>query len=57
MFKMRNVATNKKYILRKMDLEFQNPKFSISCKITFYIIFAIKCKTFKVILEQTKVAV
>ena len=33
---MKNVAADKKYILRKMDLKSQNPKFNISCKIAFY---------------------
>ena len=30
----KNVATDKKCILRNMDLKCQNPKFSILCKIT-----------------------
>ena len=30
----KNVAADKKCILRKMDLKCQNPKFSILCKIT-----------------------
>ena len=37
----KNVATNKKNIMRKMDLKFEKPKFNISCK--------------KNILEQAKV--
>ena len=45
-FFRKQVAKDKKYILGKMDLKFQNPKFSISCKIAFYIFFAIKRKTF-----------
>ena len=28
----KNVATNEKYILRKMDLKFQSPKFNIYAK-------------------------
>ena len=32
-----NVATDKKYIPRKMGQKFQNPKFGISFKIAFYI--------------------
>ena len=35
----KNVATDKKHILRKMSLKFQNSKFSISCKIVLYISF------------------
>lgn len=35
---MKNVAADKKYILRKMDLKSQNPKFNISCKIAFYML-------------------
>ena len=35
-------------ILRKMSLQFQNVKLSISCKIAFYIFFVIKCETFEV---------
>ena len=37
----KNVATDEKYILRKMSLKFQNVKFNISCKRTFYIFFVI----------------
>ena len=33
---MKNVAADKKHILRKMDLKSQNPKFNISCEIAFY---------------------
>ena len=32
----KDVATNKKYILRKMTLKFQNPKFSNSYKMAFW---------------------
>ena len=35
-------------ILRKISLQFQNLKLSISCKIAFYIFFVIKCETFEV---------
>ena len=37
----KNVAANKRYILTKMNLKFQNSKFDILCKISFYIFFAI----------------
>ena len=37
----KNVATVKKYILRKMSLKFQDFKYDISCKIAFYIFFVI----------------
>ena len=37
----KNVAANNRYILKKMNLKFQNSKFDISCKISFYIFFAI----------------
>ena len=30
-----------------MGLKFQNPKFYISCKVSFYIFFAIKCEPFR----------
>ena len=39
-----NVATEKKYILRKVGLKFQNPKISISCKLSFSVFFVIKCE-------------
>ena len=48
MFKMqtelseKNVATDKKHILRKINLKFQNSKSGISCKIAFYILFCYK---------------
>ena len=45
---MKNVAADKKYILRQVRLKFQNPKISISCRIAFYIFFVIKCETFGV---------
>ena len=45
---VKNVPTDKKYDLRKMSLKIENPKFSISCKIAFYIFFVIKCETFGV---------
>ena len=35
----KNVATDKKYILRKMSLKFQNFKFDFSCKIALHILF------------------
>ena len=38
----KNVATYKKYILRKMGLKFQNSKYNMSYKIAFYIFFVIK---------------
>ena len=38
-------ATHKKYIVIKMGLNFQNPKFDISCKIAFYIFFCYKMWT------------
>ena len=49
MFKMKtdnhnvkkNVATDKKFILRKVSLKFQNSKSDISFKIAFYIFFVI----------------
>ena len=44
----KNVATDRNYILRKMNLKFKNPIFSISCKTAFYIFFARKCETFGV---------
>ena len=44
----KNVATDKKYILRRMGLEFQNPKFQLSCKIALHTIFGIKCEPFGV---------
>ena len=37
----KNVATDKRYILRKISLKFQNSKSEISCKIAFYIFFVI----------------
>ena len=40
-FSEKNVATDKKYILRKISLKFQNSKSNISCEIAFYISFAI----------------
>ena len=48
MFKMKtdnnnvrqNVATDKKFILRKVSLKFQNSKFDISCKIAFYMFWS-----------------
>ena len=43
----KNFATNKKYILRKMGLKIQNPKFSFSCKIAF-MFFVMKFKAFGV---------
>ena len=51
MFKMqidfvKNVATHEKYILRKIGLKFQNPKFYISCKLEYFISFVIKCKPY-----------
>ena len=44
----KNFATDEKYILRKMSWKFENPKFSISNKIGFFIFFVIKCETFGV---------
>ena len=44
----KNVATDRNYILRKMNLKFQNSKFSISRRIAFYIFFVVKCETFAV---------
>ena len=44
----KNVTTDKKHILRKPSLKFQNPKFSFSCRIALYIFFVIKCETFGV---------
>ena len=41
----KNVATDKKYILRRMNLKFQNSKSDISCKIEFYIFFFINCNS------------
>ena len=32
----RSVETNRNFILRKMDLKFQNPSFNILCKIAFW---------------------
>ena len=37
----KNVATDRKYILRKMSLKFRNFKSDFSCKIPFYIFFVI----------------
>ena len=37
----KNVATDKKYNLRKIRLKFQNSKLDISCKIAFHIFFVI----------------
>ena len=37
----KKVATDKKYVLKKMSLKFQNFKFDISCKIAFYIFFCV----------------
>ena len=42
---LKNVATNKKYILRKMCLKFENPNFRISQKIAFYRFLVTKCET------------
>ena len=44
----KNVAANKRYILTKMNLKFQNSKFDISCKISFYIFFCYKLGLFGV---------
>ena len=55
-------ATDKKYILRKMGLKFQNPKFSISYIIALYIFFFIKMGNLlnydvnKTIVEQAKMS-
>ena len=38
---VKNVAADKKYIVRKMTLKFQNSKSDISCKIAFCIFFVI----------------
>ena len=32
----KNVETDKKYILRKINLKFRNPEFDIFCKVTLY---------------------
>ena len=34
----KNVATDKKYILSKIDLEFPNPKFKLLCIIAYLLI-------------------
>ena len=47
-----NVVADKKYILRKVDLRFQNPKIIISCKIANYIFLLLNGK----VLAQAKVA-
>ena len=44
----KNVAADKKYILRKMGLKLQNSKSNISCKIAFCIFFVTKCELFGV---------
>ena len=44
----KNVAIEKKNILKKINLKFRYPKFSISRKIAFYIFSVIKCETFGV---------
>ena len=31
-----NVATNKKYNLKKLGLKFENPKFNILCKLALW---------------------
>ena len=41
-----NIATDQKYVLRKMGLKFENSKFNNSCKIAFYMFFAITCELF-----------
>ena len=43
----KNVTTDKKYILRKMSLNFQNSKSDISYKIKFYIHFVINCNSLR----------
>ena len=43
----KNLPTDKKYILRKIGLQFQNPQFVNSWKIVFYIFF-VKCEPFRV---------
>ena len=42
-----NVATDKKYILRKISMKFQNSKFGIWYKIAFYIVFVINWNSLK----------
>ena len=37
----KNVATDKKFILRKVSLKFQNSKSDISFKVAFYIFFVV----------------
>ena len=44
----RIVATDKKYILRKMSLKFQKSHSDISCKIAFYTYFCCKLELFGV---------
>ena len=46
LFQKKNVTTDKKYILRKMSLKFQNYKSDISCKIDFSIYFFYKLELF-----------
>ena len=36
MFKMPYISKDENYTLIKIRFKFQNPKFNISCKITFY---------------------
>ena len=40
-FKKKNVATDKKFILKKLSLEFQSPKSDILCKIASNIVLYI----------------
>ena len=47
-FFRKNVASDKKYILRKMSLNFQNSKCDISCKIEINIFFYYKLELFGV---------
>ena len=41
----KNITTNKKHVLRKMSLKFQNPNFNISCKITCNVLSCYKMLT------------
>ena len=45
----KNVATDEKYILRKMSLKFQNFKSDISRKIAFHIFFFINWNSLELI--------
>ena len=43
----KNVATDKKHILIKMNLKLQNSKSDISCKMEFHIFFVKNCNSLK----------